>query len=268
MKESSAEDLWRNLLKEYRWVYTQMNEQLREVFRPFFLYAELRTLFIGLRHVKDTSGRRPNQLLEVSLLSDQIKKILTSSNDVAEAVGVIEKCFLSLSDEFKGLTESLEADGLRGVEQKVANTYLAVIVRKPLHPVVRTFFARLIDARNVMNAYKHLRLEERKIPPFISGGTLAAAELREMTAKEDLFGISSVIRKFFGIKLDTPEPTKVELALYKGITLFLRKEGREPFGAGPILDYLWRCSLEVMNLSVLIQCKDLEREAVAAELVQ
>lgn len=268
MKERSAEDLWRNLLKEYRWVYTQMNERLREVFRPFFLYTELRTLFIGLRHLKDGSGGRTGELLDVSLLSDQIKEILISSSDMQAAVEVIEKCFLSLSDEFKGLTETLVAEGQRGVEQKVTNTYLAVIVRKRLHPVVRTFFARLIDARNIMNAYKHLRLEERKMAPFISGGTLAAAELREMTAKEDLFGISSVIRKFFGIKLDAPEPAKVELALYKGITRFLRKEGREPFGAGPILDYLWRCSLEVMNLSILIQCKDLEREAVAAELVQ
>ncbi len=268
MKERSAEDLWRNLLKEYRWVYTQMNEQLREVFRPFFLYAELRTLFIGLRRLKDSSGDRAGELLGVSLLSDQIKEILISGSDMAEAVYVIEKCFLSLSDEFKGLTEAFEAEGQRAVEQKVANTYLAVIVRKRLHPVVRKFFARLIDARNIMSAYKHLRLEERKMPPFISGGTLPAAELREMTAKEDLFGISSLIRKFFGTKLDALEPTKVELALYKAITRFLRKEGREPFGAGPILDYLWRCSLEVMNLSILIQCKDLEREAVAAELVQ
>jgi vacuolar-type H+-ATPase subunit C/Vma6 len=59
----------------------------------------------------------------------------------------------------------------------------------------------------------------------------------------------------------------VELALYKGMTRWLRKEGREPFGAGPILDYLWSCSIEAMNLSVLYQGKDLERDIVAAELV-
>ena len=35
----------------------------------------------------------------------------------------------------------------------------------------------------------------------------------------------------------------------------------------PILDYLWRCSIEAMNLSVLYHGRDLEREAVTAELV-
>jgi vacuolar-type H+-ATPase subunit C/Vma6 len=51
------------------------------------------------------------------------------------------------------------------------------------------------------------------------------------------------------------------------MTRWLRQEGRNPFGTAPILDYLWRCSIEAMNLSLLYQGKDLERELVAAELV-
>jgi vacuolar-type H+-ATPase subunit C/Vma6 len=70
------------------------------------------------------------------------------------------------------------------------------------------------------------------------------------------------------MKIDAPDPTKVEIALYKAITIFLKKEGREPFGIGPILDYLWKCSLEVMNLNVLYYGRDLERDVVTAELVQ
>ncbi len=80
--------------------------------------------------------------------------------------------------------------------------------------------------------------------------------------------MNSLVREFSGIKIETPDPTKVETSLYKGMTRFLKKEGREPFGAGPVLDYLWKCSLEAMNLSVLFYGKDLEREAVMAELVQ
>lgn len=76
-----------------------------------------------------------------------------------------------------------------------------------------------------------------------------------------------MIRALTGIKVERLEPTMVELALYKGMTRWLRKEGRDPLGVGPILDYLWRCSIEAMNLSILYQGKDLERDFVAAELV-
>jgi hypothetical protein len=33
------------------------------------------------------------------------------------------------------------------------------------------------------------------------------------------------------------------------------------------MDYLWRCSIEAMNLGVLFYGKDLERDIVIAELV-
>jgi vacuolar-type H+-ATPase subunit C/Vma6 len=133
---------------------------------------------------------------------------------------------------------------------------------------MRTFFARIIDSRNLMSMYKYLRLAQTALPPFIPGGNISETRLREAIAKENFFGISTLVREFFGIRIDAPDPTKVEIALYKAITQFLKKEGREPFGIAPMLDYLWRCSLEVMNLSILYSGKGLERDLVTAELVQ
>jgi vacuolar-type H+-ATPase subunit C/Vma6 len=52
------------------------------------------------------------------------------------------------------------------------------------------------------------------------------------------------------------------------MTRRLQRSGRDPFGVAPILDYLWRCSIEAMNLNVLYHGRDIERDAVAAELVQ
>ena len=179
----------------------------------------------------------------------------------------IERAFLTLSERFGGLSSALEAEGLRGVEQRLTNTYLAVTAGIGLHPLMKTFFARLIDSRNIMSVYKHLRLEKRTAPAFIPGGMIPEAKLGTVIEKGDLFAVNSLVRDFSGVKVEAPDPTKVETALYKGMTRFLKKEGREPFGAGPILDYLWKCSLEVMNLSVLFYGKDLEREAVTAELV-
>jgi vacuolar-type H+-ATPase subunit C/Vma6 len=268
VRERTTDSIWRSLIREYRWVYTQMNEDLRRFFRPFFLYSELRTLFICLRHLSDMKSGKTGDLLDQSLLSDEIKQVLVGNDDRVAAVRGVESLFLALSPKFAGLSETLEAEGLRGFEQKMTNDCLAAIMEQRLHPIMKTFFARLIDSRNIMSMYKYLRLEPQgHLPQLLPGGRIAPSRFSEVMAKEDLFGICSLVREFFGIRLDAPEPTKVEIALYRGISDYLKKEGREPFGIGPILHYLWRCSLEVMNLSVLLQGKDFERDLVAAELV-
>ncbi len=267
VRERTPEGLWRSLLREYRWVYGQMNGQFREIFRPFFLYIELRTIFICLRHLKEGTSGKINELLADSLLSREIVELLSAGKDVSSAVEEIEQAFLAQSPEFGGLTDALDADGLRGVEQRLTNTYLAVVAACSLHPLMKQFFRHLIDSRNIMSAYKYLRIEKRAAPAFIPGGTIPVERLEAVISKNDLFGASALVRDCFGIRIETPDSTKLEIALYKGMTRFLKKEGREPFGAGPILDYFWKCSLEVMNLSVLFHGKDLEREAVLAELV-
>ncbi len=266
VRERTPEGIWRSLVKEYRWVYCQMNGELRDIFWPFFLYTELRTIFICLRHINDQKAGRAGELLAVSLLSDEIKEILSVSADTRTAVEGIERVFLYL--KCGGLVEAFEAEGLRGVEHRLTDTYLAVIVEGGLHPLMKSFFVRLIDSRNIMSMYKYMRLERKIPPPIIPGGAISEARLRAVLEKDDIFGVRSLVRDFSGIKMEAPDPTKVEVALYKGITRYLRKAGRVPFGAGPIFDYLWKCSLEVINLSVLFHGKDLEREAVMAELVQ
>ncbi len=267
-RERSPEGLWRNLVREHRWVYSQMNGRLRTIFQPYFFYAELRTIFICFREMIDQQSGKTGELLEASLLSDEIKRILSASADLPAALAGMERVLSSLSAGFAGLAGAYEDEGLRGVEQRMTNAYLSAVAGSGLHPLMKTFFARLIDSRNIMSLYKCLRLDLKTPPSFISGGLIAEARLREVLAKNELFGVNALISDHFGIKIDAPEPTKVELALYKGLTGFLKKEGREPFGIGLILDYLWRCSLEVMNLSVLFHGKDLERELVAAELVR
>jgi vacuolar-type H+-ATPase subunit C/Vma6 len=268
VRDRSPEGIWRSLLAEYRWVYSQMNHAYREIFMPFFLYTELRTIFICLRHLKEEKSGKAGELAGDSLLSAGIAKILSSSKDLSSAVRCIERAFLGLSEQFAGLSDAYEKEGLRGLELRLANTYLAVIAGRGLHPLMKIFFARLIDSRNIMSVYKYLRREERMVVSFIPGGIIPEAKLKATVEKRDPFGVNPLVREFCGIRIETTDPTKLETVLYKVMTRFLKKEGREPFGAGPILDYLWKCSLEVMNLSVLFYGKDLERETVTVELVQ
>ncbi len=263
----SPEDVWRYLVQEFRWVHGQMNGTLRRVFYPFFLYTELKTIYICFRHMKEKSEGRTGELLAASLLSEEIETVLTTTRDIDAAVKGIERIFCGVSKEFGGLMEVLDAEGLRGVEQRLTNAYLVHIMGTDLNPLIRDFFSHIIDSRNIMSLFKYQRLNSKIAPVIIPGGSIAVARIQEIIKKDDIFAVTSLIRELTGIKAEKPDPTLVEASLYKGITQFLRKTGKNPFGVGPIMDYLWRCSIEAMNLCVLFYGKDLERDAVTAELV-
>ena len=263
----SPEVIWRRLLQEYRWVYGQMNGTLRGIFEPFFLYTELRTLVIALRHTKNRKAEGVDELLAVSLLSDEVKSVLKAAKDVPETLAGIERFFLSLSEEFGGLTEILDTEGLRGVEQRLTNRYLIHIVKSKLHPLMKVFFVRIIDARNILNLYKAARLVAQVAPEYIPGGSITRERFNDMVEKGDLSQVSALTRELTGIKLDSPDAARIESALYTGITRELRKKGKDPLSIGLILDYLWRCSIEAMNLIMLFYGKDLEREEIEGELV-
>lgn len=267
VRERSAEGMWRALLQEYGWVFGQMEEEVRKVFAPYLLYAELRTVFICLRYLHGDRSQKAGEVLAVSLLSDNVKNILRDG-EISDAVKRLERLFCRLSPEFMGLAERYEEKGLREVEQYATSCFIVSIIRTPLHPVIREFFSRVIDARNILSLYKSVRSNAKDAAVFIPGGAVPIGQLKDLMEKDDLFAVISLVRQVSGITVAAPDPTQVEVSLYRGITKYLHKEGRDPLGAALILDYLWRCSLEVMNLSLLLAGKDLEREEIAAELVK
>jgi len=76
VRERSAEGMWRALLREYGWVFGQMEEEVRSVFAPYMLYTELRTVFICLRYLHGERTQKAGEVLGVSLLADGVKNIL------------------------------------------------------------------------------------------------------------------------------------------------------------------------------------------------
>src|SRR5512135_886646 len=140
LKAKSPDGVWASLVKEYRWVYGQMNMQLRRTFGPFFLYSELRTLIICLRRLPDRKAGVLDEVLNRSLLSDEMKHVLFLSTDLQTAVAGIERMFASLGKKAPGLAAALEEDGLRGVEQRLVEWYLAETVAAGLDPLLKLFF--------------------------------------------------------------------------------------------------------------------------------
>lgn len=261
--ERSPEGIWRDLMKEYRWVYVRMNREFYEIFRPFFLYCELRTIFICLRHIKGGNAKMAAGIFPSSLLSEEMKKVLRDSGDISTAARQIEKAFLGLSNTFSGVAEISEREGLGGFERELTVRYLVMTVKNGLHPLMKKFFVRIIDARNIMALYKSLRLDPKTAPSFIPYGSISESEFAGIIERKDM----REIYRLAGIKDEGPGRSNIEEVLYRNITVFLRKAGRDPLGIGPVLDYLWRSEREVMNLSILYYGRDMDRDTVKTELV-
>ena len=264
----SPEGIWRALLDEYHWVYYQMNGRLKDIFAPFFSYAELRTLFICLRNLKEMKRARVKEMLSASLLSVELTKMLADSADEFAAVQAIEAKLRRLSGEFSGITEILRQKGLRGFEHELTKLYLSAVVRSGLDPVLQAFFMRLIDARNTLALAKLLKLETPAEHPFIPGGTIDALRLKEILHSRSRPDLERLLREMTGEEIASADHIKLEAALYRGITRSLKKAGRSPLSVGPILEYLWGCSTEAMNLGVLCYARGMEQELVAAELIR
>jgi len=127
---------------------------------------------------------------------------------------------------------------------------------------------QLIDARNTLALAKLLKLDTPAEHPFIPGGTIDAVRLKEILHSSSRPDLERLLRDMTGEEISYADHIKLEAALYRGITRSLKKAGRSPLSVGPILEYLWGCSTEAMNLGVLCYARGMEQELVAAELIR
>lgn len=262
-----AEAVWSRLLKEHKWVYLQMNSSLQDIFRPYFQYSEIRTILFALRYKEGREDRKIDDLLGFSLLSEEFKDILRDSEDVTSAILGVESIFSSVSDRFEGIKEISLKEGLKEVEQRLTGIYLEYMIDSGIHPVIREYFAHIIDLRNIIALYKHLWWEIKTSPHFINGGSIDPGRLGEIIKGKDIFRINSIIRKLTGLMIESPDATNVENSLLKWVRKYLVRTGRGPSGIGLILDYLWRCYIEARNLGVILNGRDIDREIISGELI-
>lgn len=266
VRDRTLEGMWGSLLTEHAWAFGQMDEELRCRLAPYFLYVELRTLCMCLRHRSAEHEQEVNGLLDPSLLSRELKELLRSAA-LPGLLVELEERFSALSPLFRGLSARYADAGLRSAERFLTDAYLEYVLTLPLYPVLRGLFIRLINSRNLLLLYKVLRFGAKDPATFIPGGTIAPDQLETALQRDDLFAVLPLLRQATGIALSEPDLTRLETALYRSITKHLRREGRDPLGMALVLDYLWQCSLEMTNLSLLFAGKDQGREEIAAELV-
>lgn len=267
ISSESQEGVWKRLLIEYKWVYLQMNNQLRNVFHPFFIFHEMRTLIFCLRFKSANEHNKVGELLRFSLFSKELKGLIEKELNIFSAIENIEKVFLSISSRFGWLSEIYIKDGFKGFEQKLKDIYLGYVIGDDLHPVMRDFFMYLTDMRNITNLYKHIRWGIRDYPYFIQGGNIREERLRRVFKELDVAGLELLIHNLTGKRIDKTGASSIENSILKWLTVLLKRSGRDPLSIGVILDYLWRCYIETMNRSIILYGRGIDRDVVEADLV-
>ncbi|UCH81875.1 MAG: V-type ATPase subunit [Nitrospiraceae bacterium] len=266
--EYTKEGVWKYMLKEFRWVYLQMNRGLRNIFNPFFIYSETKTIVLCLRHkIEKETSTKAEDILLYSLLSREVKEVLGKEAELALLLEEFEKKFISSMDGTTGLKEIFAEEGLKGVEEKVVNVFMHHIISLKLHPVSHGFFVFLIDIKNIMTLYKHERWAIKTDPVFIQGGSISESMLRKTIQEGGITPIIRLIHQRTGISIHEPGASEIENTLFAGLTKYLKLKAREGSGAALILDYLWKIYTEARNFSILLYSRDIEKVHLRKELV-
>jgi len=268
INEYFLDGVWKKLLKEFKWVYIQMNKGLRDVFRQFFQYSELKTLLICFRNkIKKTPPAEIERLLSSSLLSEEVKETLKMETDLPSVLEVFEKELLFPSIRLSGLKDVFLKTGLLGVEHRLTSAFLEQIAGSELHSVIKKFFVYKIDSKNIIAISKYLRWGIKADPLIISGGGIRESKLRTVINTREIHKIVHLVYQLTGLSVEEPGPSNVENTLLIGLTKKIKIMGREFEDIGFILDYLWRCFIEAQNLSIILYGKEINRDLLREELV-
>lgn len=266
--EYSGEGAWKGLLKEFKWIYSQMNDELRGVFYPFFVFTEIKTVILCFRYKKVLEeSLEINKILDSSLLSGEIKRVLAMKADLQSVLKGFEQKTMSLYAGRPGLEDAFLNEGLKGLEQRLTIVFFDHIINSGLHPVLHAFFSFLVDSKNITAAYKHVRWGLEAQPYLISGGSLAESRLKKAVREKDMPAVMELIHAMTGLVIEESPAPCIERALHAGLLKQAKTMYRENMDIGLVLYYLWRACLETMNLSIILYGRDIDRNVLKEELV-
>jgi hypothetical protein len=265
----SDESIWDALLQEFEWLHGQMNRGLRACFEPVFVFFELKTVVLCLRNKDALRGVEIDRLLQHSLLADGLQDPLRQAPDVRSTIAAIADAFVTVPGGVRVL-ESVYADGgVKGVETWLMHGHLEHVAGERLHPAIHGFFVALIDLRNVVTLYKHLRWGVDDPAAFIAGGTIEPTRLRQASASKDSASLDALVRGIAGRAAPPLAAGEgaLETVLLASMTRELHSTGGVGGEVGLILDYIWRVYVHARNRALLLHAGDLGASALERELI-
>lgn len=261
-------DAWDTMRTEFRWVYRQMNEALRQTFAPLFLWFEMRTIILCLRFRRGGERGKAASLLPASLLAKPVQQALTEDGEPAAVMDALSGLLAAVDGPYRSLGDFYRERGGREHEQRLVTLYLERMTGLPLHPVLRAFFRSLIDMRNLVTLAKQIRWQLHEPQAFIRGGEITPERLGKALEMGTATGLATLLAALPDMGALPAVPVNPEQQLFGWLTRKVRRLGRDPLGAGLVLDYLWHCFVEAHNLSLVIHGEELDPETLRAELIR
>lgn len=267
ISEHAQEGIWKRFLKELQWVYLQMNRHMKDIFHPFFLFCELKTIIMCLRHrLENRTAGDIADLLIFSVLSEKVKGLLRKKEELPVIIDIFAKEFLPPAYNTRRLQDIFSQEGLKGVEEEIISECIGEIKKTDLHPVIEDFFSYIVDMRNILVLYKYMKWTVKHDPIFIQGGHITIASLKGAVRTKKNSGVERFIRQRTGKVIQNPTASGIEHTLLSDLTRRIRFNSRSS-DITQILDYLWKIYIEARNLSILSYGSVLERETLREELV-
>lgn len=235
IRRDTPEAIRQYIEQEHKWVYLQMNEGLREKLWPFFFFREIRRVSEWLR-LGDVSSQ-----LELSLLSEEIKEVFLKTREISLRIEGLEIILSKVSERFFGLKEIFLSRGLKAFEETLMNSFLSLAVSISYRGL-KEFFRYLIDFRNLISLYKHIRWGIETMPSFLSEGNIGVTELRKAFLSGDMSKVHQLSRL---LDIDIDDLSELEIGLYKGLRGVLKRRYQMlPIEPIVIPYYLWNLYVE------------------------
>ncbi|GAB4388988.1 MAG: hypothetical protein Kow0025_11600 [Thermodesulfovibrionales bacterium] len=254
------------LLRQHRWVYSQMNGRLRKAFWTYFFAHELATVHACVRYrARPGKEDRVKRALAESLLSRPMKKILMEAESLPVVLDDLEG---ALRDSFapEGLREAFREGGVRAVEERVADAFYPFALGAAGRGLLKPYFAYLIDARNILHAHKRMRWPEAGKFSFIKGGSISGEKMALALERLDSDALRRLALRAAGLD-EAGAPADISVVLMRGLLKRFARGARTAFDEGFVLAYLVERHAEAVNARTVLRAAGFEPGQLAEELV-
>ncbi len=232
--------------KELGFCFFKLSESYRRMFKNVFLVFELSSLVNMIRYALYENISELKKIYMGSFFSAQIGENLIKKQSFGEKLSALCDYLSDFNKDFSELPEIFTKHGLREFEKNFTRFYLEGLLKDKKNTAeVKEFIGIFIDLYNINAIFKKIRWDSNENIVFINGGSLTEKRIIEMINKNKGFKPLSYLRK------------QITHWAHKG-------KGSEIYY---FLHYILLLYLENINLNILINTLEYERDTVERELL-
>lgn len=235
--------------QERQWLFRQMNDGLRRATAPLFVYFEINTLVQCLRFIEAGRVGDINSLLDLSLLSGDLKNNLRDKTAVPDAIACVEGIFNDSPLILKGLGSKYREEGIQGCEEMFRVHFFQKTLRASIDPDMHSFFQDILHLSNTLTMAKCLRWKREATPPLLADAS--TVKTKALSVSEDnLRRLASRLLRKEGVAVAELLPVNLEPLLMTALLLKMSRRRRVAGEVVACIEYMLRIAVIARNRSI------------------